>query len=167
MDQVLPFGLRSAALIFLAVADALLWIVLKRGVSWVIHYIDDFLTIGRPQSEEAYENMQLMQKICERAGLLIKPSKSMGPLTCITFLGIEIDLVKGELQLPRDKLRELKQTLSQWQGMKACRCNTIPVAVWAQIYPLLRLLLYGSPQCGHKKVDKLDDIKNFQFKKGQ
>ena len=26
---------------------------------------------------------------------------------------------------------------------------------------------YGCPQCGHKKVDKLDDIKNFQFKKGQ
>ena len=28
-------------------------------------------------------------------------------------------------------------------------------------------IYYGCPQCGHKKVDKLDDIKNFQFKKGQ
>ena len=38
----------------------------------------------------------------------------------------------------------------------------MPVAMWVQIYPLLRLLLWLS-----QKVDKLDDIKNFQFKKGQ
>ena len=48
IDQVLPFGLRSAPMIFSAVADALLWIMLKKGVSWGIHYIDDFLTIGSP-----------------------------------------------------------------------------------------------------------------------
>lgn len=48
IDQVLPFGLRSAPMIFSAIADALLWIMLKKGVSWGIHYIDDFLTIGAP-----------------------------------------------------------------------------------------------------------------------
>ena len=48
IDQVLPFGLRSTPMIFLAVADALLWIMLKKGVSWGIHYINDFLTIGGP-----------------------------------------------------------------------------------------------------------------------
>ena len=46
VDQVLPFGLRSAPMIFSAVADTLLWIMLQKGVSWGIHYIDDFLTIG-------------------------------------------------------------------------------------------------------------------------
>ena len=44
-DKVLPFSLRSAPLIFSTVADALLWIMLKRGVSSAIHYMDDFLTI--------------------------------------------------------------------------------------------------------------------------
>ena len=45
-----------------------------------------------------------MQEICEHAGLPIEPSKSMGPVTCITFLGIKIDSVKGELRLPCDQL---------------------------------------------------------------
>ena len=45
IDQVLPFGLRSAPLIS-AVADALLWIMKHKGTTWAIHYIDDFLTMG-------------------------------------------------------------------------------------------------------------------------
>ena len=94
LDQVLPFGLRSAPLIFSAITDALLWIMLKRGVSWAIHYIDDFLTIGPPHTEETGTNMQLMEDICQHAGLLIEPAKSVGPVTSITFLGIEIDSVK-------------------------------------------------------------------------
>jgi len=48
IDKVLPFGLRSAPLIFSAVPDSLLWIMERRGVSWAIRYVDNFLTIGRP-----------------------------------------------------------------------------------------------------------------------
>jgi len=33
VDKALPFGLRSAPLIFSAVADALLWIMERQGVS--------------------------------------------------------------------------------------------------------------------------------------
>ena len=28
------------------------------------------------------------------------------------------------------------------------------------------VVFYGCPQCGHKKLNKLDNNKNFQFKKG-
>ncbi len=52
VDNVLPFGLRSAPLLFTAVADALQWIAEQRGIRWVFHYIDDFITIRAqlPQS---------------------------------------------------------------------------------------------------------------------
>ena len=46
IGMVLPFGLRSAQKIFTAEADMdhmAEWIVLMRGVSWCLHYIDDFL----------------------------------------------------------------------------------------------------------------------------
>ena len=56
VDQVLPFGLRSAPMIFSAIVDGLLWIMKKKGASWAIHYIDDFLTIGAPFSEEHHYN---------------------------------------------------------------------------------------------------------------
>ena len=76
VEHVLPFGLRSAPLIFSAVADALQWIMEQRGVSWVIHYIDDFLTIGAPHSDECLSNMQIMQDTCAEAGLPVEPDKS-------------------------------------------------------------------------------------------
>ena len=44
MDMVLPFRLRSAPLLFTAVADAIQWAMQGRGTTWVDHYIDDFVT---------------------------------------------------------------------------------------------------------------------------
>ena len=121
IDQVLPFGLRSAPMIFSAIADALLWIMLRKGVSWAIHYIDDFLTMGSPSSLECQQNTLIMQSVCDGAGLPIEPSKSVGPTTSLVFLGILIDSVKGELRLPEDKLTQLQDMISQWRGRKACR----------------------------------------------
>ena len=43
LDTALPFGLRSAPKIFSAVADALLFVMIRNGVGEAIHYLDDFL----------------------------------------------------------------------------------------------------------------------------
>ena len=47
-DTRLPFGLRSAPKIFSVVADALQWSFQRGGVTWVEHYLDDFITMGHP-----------------------------------------------------------------------------------------------------------------------
>ena len=121
IDQVLPFGLRSAPLIFSAVADALQWMLINRGVSWTIHYIDDFLTMGAPHSKECGSNMEIMEATCASAGLPIEPAKSVGPASCLTFLGIELDSVEGVLRLPQEKLQNIIEILQQWRGYKACK----------------------------------------------
>ena len=100
----LPFGLRSAPFIFSSVADALLWIMQQNGVTWGIHYLDDFLTIGLPYSDECLHNITIMHTICEKAGMPIEHHKSEGPSTSPVFLGIEIDSVRGVLRLPEEKL---------------------------------------------------------------
>ena len=56
IDAILPFGLRSAPLLFSAVADALQWIMMRRGVRLLFHYIDDFMTVGA-LSQENVETM--------------------------------------------------------------------------------------------------------------
>ena len=58
VDGMLPFGLRSAPKIFTAVADALEWVVLQRGVTWVAHYLDDFITMGPACSEVCGQNLE-------------------------------------------------------------------------------------------------------------
>ena len=46
IDTCLPLGLRSAPKLFSLLADFLSWIIKERGVSFTIHYLNDFLTIG-------------------------------------------------------------------------------------------------------------------------
>ena len=121
IGQVLPFGLWSAPQIFSAIADALLWIMQQKGVSWAIHYIDDFLTIGPPDSSECLKNMLTIQETCALAGLPVEPTKSVGPATSLVFLGIELDSTRGILRVPEDKLLKVKETLIKWRGFKAYR----------------------------------------------
>ena len=52
IDAALPFGLRIAPLIFTALADALQWAIQQRGVLYIAHYLDDFITIGPPNSDQ-------------------------------------------------------------------------------------------------------------------
>ena len=69
VDTALPFGLRSAPLIFTALATALIWIMKQKGVTNAISYIDDFLTAGAPDSPECQKNADMMRKTFEEVGL--------------------------------------------------------------------------------------------------
>jgi len=44
------FGLRSAPIIFTAIADAQQFIMEQQGVTWLVHYLDDFLMLGQSDS---------------------------------------------------------------------------------------------------------------------
>ena len=45
IDTCLPFGLWSAPKLFIILADLLSWIAIDKGVSFFVHYLDDFLII--------------------------------------------------------------------------------------------------------------------------
>ncbi len=119
LDKVLPFGLRSAPLIFTAVADGLQWIMLKRGVSMVTHYLDDYITLGPPESSECEQNLAEIIKTCEYTGTPLEAEKCEGPTPVLTFLGMELDSLLMEVRLPQDKLIRLKQLLADWSCRKA------------------------------------------------
>ncbi len=46
--------------------------------------------------------------------------KREGPTTCLTFLGIEVDTVRGHLRLPADKLQHLRDLLGEWVHQQSC-----------------------------------------------
>ena len=120
-DKTLPFGLRSAPLLFSAVADALGWIMSKNGATAVFIYINDFFTLGKPGSDECRLNLTIMLGTCDCTGLPVEGEKCQGPVTCIPFLGMELDSVALEIRLPADKLANLRALLLTWRGRKACR----------------------------------------------
>jgi hypothetical protein len=53
VESALLFGLRSAPKLFNAVGDALEWCTKDAGVEFLWHYLDDYITIGRPHTESA------------------------------------------------------------------------------------------------------------------
>ena len=121
MDPMLPFGLRSAPKIFTAVADAIEWCVRQRGVSYLKHYLDDFITYRPPSSSVCGRNLAILAEECKQLGATLAEEKSEGPTTTLQFLGIEVDTVAATLRLPQDKLLRLQQLTVEWCSQKACR----------------------------------------------
>ena len=93
LDLVLPFGLRSAPKIFSALADAVEWILLEVGVMVILHYLDDFLTMGQKETDQCATNLRSI------LGLPIE-RKAEGPTVVIVFLGIILVTRNMELRLP-------------------------------------------------------------------
>ena len=121
VDAALPFGLRSAPKIFNALADAVQWMAEQQGIDDIWHYLDDFITCAAAGSGECAANLQLLQDLCDYLGIPLATEKVEGPSTCLTFLGIEIDTVVGEVRLPQAKLVALCQALEEWQDKKRCK----------------------------------------------
>ena len=113
LDAALPFGLRSAPKIFSAVADALQWIMLERGVAMGINYLDDFLFVGRADTSECGDSLRIALEACRDLGMPVAMHKVGGPATVLDFLGIEIDSARGELRLQPAKLGRLRAKLAE------------------------------------------------------
>ena len=119
-QHCLLLGLRSAPKIFSAVADALTWAMLTEGIHDLLHYLDDFLFLCLPRAPQAQTFLEKAIAVCQSLGVPVASNKIEGPNTELTFLGITIDTVRGELRLPADKLIRLQQTIRYWASKCSC-----------------------------------------------
>jgi len=81
IDSVLPFGLRSAPKIFSAVADTLTWGMYSNGVQLQLHYLDDFLFVGPPNTTDCATALLKALQTCEQLGVPFPVHKMEGPST--------------------------------------------------------------------------------------
>jgi hypothetical protein len=79
IDRALPFGLRSAPKIFSAVADMLAWALYHAGIPHLIHYLDDFLFLGAPNTQEGARALSLALQIFAFLGIPVSVHKTEGP----------------------------------------------------------------------------------------
>ena len=91
VDCQLPFDLASAPAIFNALAEALKWILRARGVKYIIHYLDDFLLLGHPNSDECSVALHTSLVTCHELGVPLALDKVEGPVPLLTFLGVELN----------------------------------------------------------------------------
>jgi len=125
VDTCLPFGLRSAPKLFNILADLLSWLLEQMGVSPVLHYLDDFLTMGAPDAPSCLHNLQVIKGVCQHLGIPLAVEKVEGPSNSLTFLGIVLDTVKMEARLPLDKLQRIRLQVSSWLDKKKAKKRQI------------------------------------------
>ena len=107
IDHCIPFGLQSAPKLFNILADLLSWATQEAGVSYLIHYLDDYLTIGPPLSQVCQRNVDFFISLCKDLSVPLVTDKLEGPATSLCFLGIILDTNRMEIRLPADKLSRM------------------------------------------------------------
>ena len=75
-------------------ADLLEW---NQGVTFLLHYLDDFLTMGQPGTSVCQINLNLPIKICRMLGIPLAIEKVDGPATMLDFLGILLETEQMEV----------------------------------------------------------------------
>ena len=78
VDTTLPFGLRSAPIIFTALVDGLEWILHQQGIPYIAHYLDNFITLGAPGSDQCSSNLSTMFDTCMELGIPLASHKTAG-----------------------------------------------------------------------------------------
>ena len=91
----LTFGCRSSPIIFDTLSQAICYIATNNyKVNNILHLLDDFLTIDPPHAE-GERSMALMMMIFKRLNVPIAMHKTVGPVTCLEYLGIIFDSEKN------------------------------------------------------------------------
>ncbi|KAM8945815.1 uncharacterized protein RCH25_049154 [Pelodytes ibericus] len=114
VDKCLPMGCAISCSLFETFSSFLEWVIREEsGSASIIHYLDDFLCVGPPDSSLCLTLLRTVEHVMHRFGVPLSQEKTVGPTTTITFLGIEIDSVSMECRLPLDKVVDLRDIVSE------------------------------------------------------
>lgn len=116
----LPFGGRSSPRLFDCLSMALEWIFIHNyGIRHCQHLLDDFLTIDRTE-EDGLRTMSILSMVFKRLGIPLSSSKTIGPVTSLVYLGVELDTALFETRIPSDKIDRMLVTIRQLSTKKRC-----------------------------------------------
>ena len=112
VDLALPFSLHSTPFIFNQFVKAWhIWVLHHRhGICYLLHYLDDYLTAGAPNSWECHNNLSSIRSSASSLGILLALEKA----TVLSFLGIKLDTRLFVAHLPTEKLSTLQSLIQSW-----------------------------------------------------
>ncbi|XP_069590448.1 uncharacterized protein [Ranitomeya imitator] len=119
VDRCLPMGCSLSCAYFEAFSTFLEWVVKDvTGLGSCVHYLDDFLFVGSAFSSDCSVLLHSMEGVAKRFGVPLAAEKTVGPVTSLSFLGIEIDTVAMECRLPEDKLVNMRLEVKRVGSLK-------------------------------------------------
>lgn len=86
---MLPFSLCSVPTMFNAIAEAMEWILLLKGVCYLQHHLDDF-NVGQTLVVGCQFHCQLIQDVCSHLGIILAAMhQGSRVVVCIVLLAFE------------------------------------------------------------------------------
>ena len=73
-----------------------------------------FFFVGKEGSGNCKKLMDCFSDLCHEFGIPLASDKSVGPVTMLTFLGLDIDTENMLIKIPQSKLDALVQMLEQF-----------------------------------------------------
>ena len=116
IDKCMPFGCAIACATFEKFATFIEWAVsrqLNRVHHGILHYLDDFLFVGS-SFDRCQEILRIFHSVCTDLAIPIAHDKSEGPVRCLTFLGLTVDVPRREVRIPQAKVHEIMDKLTQF-----------------------------------------------------
>lgn len=111
-DRCLSMGCSLSCQYFKLFPSFVEWVVSCRtGSDTLLHYFDDFLFIGKADSDECLYHFTEFRIVCREFGIPLTHEKSVYPTSCLEFLGIQIDTIAMEFWLPLEKIVRIQKLL--------------------------------------------------------
>ncbi len=123
IDRVLPFGLRSAAMICQRVTSAVSFMLSNDEGYEVINYLDDFG--GAELPDNAFHAYEALGSTLAELGLDEASDKASPPSSKMEFLGVLFDAANMEMRVTPDRLTEIDQLLKSWSGKEIATRNEL------------------------------------------
>lgn len=113
VQKMLPMGASCSCFIFERFASFIQWLVEKHTNSANIdHLLDDFFMAEKTYTE-CLESVHTFETVCADLGVPLSIEKKVGPVTVLTFLGLELDSVKQTIKVPQEKIDKAKEAMLQ------------------------------------------------------
>jgi len=122
-DSALPFGARKSPGIFHRLTQSVRRMMKRRGFT-VIAYLDDFLLIADTK-DQCLAGLDALISLLRMLGFSIAWKKVVGPTQALVFLGILIDADRMTLQLPTEKVSQLKLLLTRYSTKVRASCRQL------------------------------------------
>ena len=103
---------------FNVLADLLSRILEQTQVSLVLYYLDDFFTVGVPESPECAHNLNAIEDVCSNLRTTFTLEKVEGQTYYLIYSGITLDTQHMKAFLLNDKLHQICSLVAAWLSKK-------------------------------------------------
>ena len=115
-DKMLPMGMRTAPYIAQRVTNAIRHIH-EQLHYFLLNYVDDFL--GAEHKDKVWQAFEFLTELLKTIRVDAAPDKTNPPTTRIDFLGTIFDSQSMTIEVPEQKMVEIRLELQKWKTKKA------------------------------------------------